>query len=195
MDGRAHLTVVDAPAADADGASDPDVAVRRPRRRPPGWIVAGLVVVLVVCVQWLVVEPATVRGDSMAPTLRPGEHLAIDKLTYRFRAPRVGELVIAHDPSGGGTIVKRVVAVGGDSVGIEDGALVRNGHPVVESYTDKDGMDGYFHGPVSVRSGFVFLLGDNRATSVDSRSFGPVSINAIEGRVVAQLWPPRSLTG
>ncbi len=185
MDGRAQLTVIaDTPAAEASGASASALAVRRRRRRPPGWIVAGLVLALVVCVQWLVVEPATVRGDSMAPTLRPGEHLAIDKLTYRFRAPRVGELVIAHNPSGGGTIVKRVVAVGGDSVGIEDGILVRNGRRVVEDYTSKDGMDGYFHGPDAVPSGFVFLLGDNRATSVDSRSFGPVSIDAIEGRVV-----------
>ena len=184
MDGRAQLTVVDAAAAEADGASEPRAIDRRRRRRPPRWIVAGLVVVVGACLHWLVVEPATVRGDSMAPTLRPGEHLAIDKLTYRFRSPHVGELVTAHDPSGGGTIVKRVVAVGGDSVGIEDGVLVRNGQPVVEDYTDKDGMDGYFHGPVAVPPGFVFLLGDNRATSVDSRSFGPVALDAIEGRVV-----------
>jgi signal peptidase I len=160
----------------------PASARRRPRRR---WrLICGVVVVLVGLHIW-VVEPVRLSSDSMAPGLRHGDELIIDKLTYRWRDPQRGEIVTASDPGTGGWIIKRVVAVGGDSIGIEDGILVRNGEPVVEPYVNTFNMAGVYFGPVDVPLGDVFLLGDNRADSIDSRTFGPVDVRRITGRLAA----------
>jgi signal peptidase I len=82
-----------------------------------------------------------------------------------------------------------VVAVGGDEVGIEDGYLVVNGHTVEEPYVDHRVLDGVYFGPVTVPPGSVFMMGDNRANSVDSRTFGPVRRDTIVGRVMVRIWP------
>jgi signal peptidase I len=146
-------------------------------------MIVVLLVIAVALVPRFVGQFATIKGDSMQPTLRDGQHVLVDKITYRLRPPRRGELVITSDPNGSGSIVKRVVAIGGDSIGIEDGLLVLNGVVVAEPYADQHDMDGYFHGPIAVPRCSVFLLGDNRATSIDSRSFGPVPVGAVDGRV------------
>jgi signal peptidase I len=151
---------------------------------------AGVIVFLLL-VRTFVVEPVRVRSDSMAPTLSPGAVLLVDKLTFLSRDPRRGDVVVAADPRNGASIVKRVVAVGGDSVGIEDGQLVVNGRTIVERYVDNDNMDGFYFGPDEVPSGTVFLLGDNRDTSEDSRAFGPVDVDDIDGKVLITVWPLR----
>lgn len=178
----------DAKAEDAkDDADDADDADDGRTLRRVGWFVACVAVVLLV--QTFVVEAVRVRFDSMAPTIAAGDVVVIDRLTYRFRDPRIGEMVVTEDPRSGVAIVKRVVAVGGDSVGIEDGRLVRNGAPVPDPHADNSMMDGYFHGPVVVPQGEVFLLGDNRDTSIDSRAFGTVPVDEVHGRVFGHVWP------
>jgi signal peptidase I len=149
---------------------------------------AGVIVVLLL-IRSFVMEPARVRSDSMLPTLPPGAVLLIDKVSLRVREPHRGDIVIAIDPRSGQSIVKRVVAVGGDSVGIEDGVLVVNGTTIVEKYIDNDNMDGFYFGPDVVPADHVFLLGDNRDTSEDSRAFGPVAVDDIDGRVLGKIWP------
>ncbi len=149
---------------------------------------AGVIAVLLL-VRSFALEPVRVRSDSMAPALSSGAMLLIDKVTFRTRDPHRGEIVVAIDPRTGESIVKRVVAVGGDSVGIEDGILVLNGKTVFEDYIDNDNMDGFFTGPDPVPLGHVYLLGDNRETSEDSRTFGPVDVDDIEGKVLVKVWP------
>jgi signal peptidase I len=149
---------------------------------------AGVIAVLLL-VRSFALEPVRVRSDSMAPALSSGAMLLIDKVTFRTRDPHRGEIVVAIDPRTGESIVKRVVAVGGDSVGIEDGILVLNGKTVFEDYIDNDNMDGFFTGPDPVPFGHVYLLGDNRETSEDSRTFGPVDVDDIEGKVLVKVWP------
>jgi len=84
--------------------------------------------------------------------------------------------------------VKRVVAVGGDTIGFEDGILIRNGRPVDEPYTT-DFLDGVYYGPDVVPPGQLYLLGDNRFDSEDSRNFGTVPVDTVVGRVVGRLLP------
>ena len=135
------------------------------------------------------VQTVRVPSDSMTPTIAAGDHLLLDKRHPADVA--VGDVVVAHDPQGGdagGLIVKRVIAVGGDSIGFEDGVLVRNGRPVTEPYT-ADFLDGVYYGPDVVPPGTLYLLGDNRLDSVDSRHFGPVPVSAVVGRVDARLFP------
>jgi signal peptidase I len=179
-------------AADADKTGD-DGEVPSPHADDKATIrrvaiLAGVIVVLLL-IRSFVVEPARVRSDSMTPTLPPGALLLIEKVSYRLGEPHRGDIVVAEDPRNGESIVKRVVAVGGDSVGIEDGVLVLNGATIDENYIDNENMDGFYFGPDLVPADHVFLLGDNRDTSEDSRAFGPVDVDAIDGRILLKMWP------
>ena len=176
-------TIEPDPEADLEHSSNDSATVRRVL------LFAGVIAALLL-VRSFAFEPVRVRSDSMAPALSPGAMLLIDKVTFHNRDPHRGEIVVTVDPRNGGSIIKRVVAVGGDSVGIEDGLLVVNGLPVVESYVDNDNMDGYYFGPDAVPPGHVFLLGDNRDTSEDSRAFGPIEVDDIDGKVLVKFWPP-----
>ena len=152
------------------------------------WFAAVIVVLLLI--RGFVAEPVRVHGDSMEPTLPAGALLLVDKVTFHTRDPHRGDVVVTTDPRNGGSIVKRVVAISGDSVGIDDGILMVNGVKVVESYIDNTGMEGFYFGPDLVPTGHVFLLGDKRFDSVDSRRFGPVAVDELDGRLLTRIWPP-----
>jgi signal peptidase I len=147
----------------------------------------GVAVLAVLLVSGLLpLQSIRIPSDSMTPTIRPGDHLLLDKRHPAEVA--VGDVVVVHDPLGDDLIVKRVIAVGGDSIGFEDGVLVRNARPVTEPYTT-DFLDGVYYGPDVVPAGDVYLLGDNRVDSVDSRDFGPVPVSSVVGRVTARVFP------
>jgi signal peptidase I len=150
---------------------------------------AVVVVAILFAVRMWVAEPVRVHESSMLPTLHDGDALVIDRLTYHFRDPEVGEIVVAHIVATGADVIKRVVAVGGDTIGLDDGRLVRNGVVVDQSYANLDQMGGYYWGPITVPAGQVFLMGDNRLESTDSRHFGPVPVDDIDGRYVLRVWP------
>jgi signal peptidase I len=138
---------------------------------------------LLVTVRLFVAEPMRIPTDSMRPTLEPGDHVLLDKLSL----PRRGDLTVFT--RSGHLLVKRVVGLGGDEIGIEDGELVVNGYAVKEPYVNHRLLDGVYFGPVTVPAGDVFVMGDNRTNSTDSRSFGPVPRSDVLGRVVFRLWP------
>ena len=177
----------DAPAEDSAGASSSGAAPRT--RRRPSLLTAGIaLIVLIVVVKIFVAEPFRIPSQSMEPTLRPGDQTLVWKLGAK--APDRGELVAFHAPRTREILLKRVVAVGGDTVGLEDGVLVVDGRKVREPYADPDAIDSVYYGPVKVRPGTIFVMGDNRANSDDSRDFGAVPTDRIIGRAVARVWPP-----
>lgn len=181
------LTPSDAPVEVA-GPSGPATAAPAPR--PTKRLAIGLVLLgLFFGVKAWVAEPAFVSQVSMRPTLDDGNVLLIDKLSYQFRDPRVGEIVTARLPDTGESVVKRVVAVAGDSIGFYDGTMLLNDQPVDDSYAVRKDMQGYFWGPIVVPEGHVFLLGDNYYESTDSRSYGTVPVGAIDGRLLVRIWP------
>jgi len=173
----------------ADGVSVEDSVAAAVPRRPRWLLVAVGLVTLLFVVRFLVAEPVRTDGASMEPTLHDGDALIIQKVSYWFDDPAVGEIVVADAPDTGRPVVKRVVAVGGDSIGIEDGVLMRNGVPVDEPYANHDQMAGYFWGPEIVPAGHVFLLGDNRLESHDSRNYGSVPVDDVVGKYLGRLWP------
>ena len=151
---------------------------------------AALAVVALVAVRFLVAEPFRVASTSMEPTLSAGDSVLVDKRAYGDDGPRRGDLVVFRAPADDDVTLKRVVGVGGDRVAIEDGLLVVNGRRPAEPYTDPEAIDSVFFGPVRVPPGTVFVLGDNRFDSDDSRDYGPVAVGEVIGRVRARIWPP-----
>lgn len=125
----------------------------------------------------------------MSPTLRPGDHVLSQTLEVANDASIRGALVTLHHPRSGDLTLKRIAAVSGDLVEIRDGVLYVNRKRQVEPYVDARTVDSVYFGPVRVPSGTVFVLGDNRADSEDSRSFGPVPTSDLVGQVLIRVWP------
>jgi signal peptidase I len=157
-----------------------------------GFVVLACVAALL-AVRALAAEPFAIPSGSMAPTLRPGDHVLVDKIAYRLGPPARGDLVALASPVDDAPLLKRVAAVGGDRVELRDGVLHVNGRPRAEPYVDLGAVDGVYFGPVRVPPGHVFVLGDNRGDSDDSRDFGAVAERALIGRVGLRFWPPRAL--
>ena len=118
-----------------------------------------------------------------APTLQPGDHFRVNRLAYVYGGPDRGDFVVFDVPAGVPRRVSRIVGLGGDTLEARDGHLIRNGQPVTERYLAA-GISTNDFGPVIVPKGSVFVMGDNRPDSQDSRSYGPIAESALVGRVM-----------
>jgi signal peptidase I len=127
-------------------------------------------------------------GPSMQPNLYQGDRLMTEKISYHFHAPRRGDVVIVERPAGEVSLVKRVVAVEGEVVEMREGHTYIDGEPIEEPWVTHFGGQDY--GPALVPEAHVFVVGDNRAVSHDSRAIGPVAVDSIRGRVWLVYWPP-----
>ncbi|MBI3282706.1 signal peptidase I [Candidatus Curtissbacteria bacterium] len=134
----------------------------------------------------LLVQPHRVKGDSMLPNFHDGELLLTEKVTYYIYKPRRGDVIVFKAPQRNVDFIKRVVGLPGDTVKIEDGTVVINDERLKEPYeTQKtQGSATVVLGPEE-----YFVLGDNRGSSSDSRSFGPIKRSAVKGRVWLVYWP------
>ena len=121
----------------------------------------------------------------MYPTLEDGDVVMYVRVVNEYEP---GDLVSSRVPSGD-FYVKRVVAVGGDVVDLKDGTVYVNNEPLDEEWANGDTMKetGVVIYPYYVREGNVFVLGDNRTVSMDSRAFGEVNIRQIKGKIVAEI--------
>lgn len=155
-------------------------------------LAAGVPLVLTASITGLLpLQLMRVDSGSMAPTLGAGDLVVVDRADPDVA---LGDVVTAESPDDGTLLVKRVVGMGGDTVGIEDGVLVVDGAAVCEPAIDPALIDGSWFGPVTVPEGHVFLLGDHRDGSIDSRLFGTVPLSAVSGEVRGRLLPsPSSL--
>ena len=133
-----------------------------------------------------------VSGFSMEPHIQSGEYVLINTFAYRLRAPHRDEIVaFSQDSDARGVFIKRVIGVSGDRISIRSGQVYLNGTPLDEPYVEHP--DARSYAEVTVPAQSVYVLGDNRAESEDSRAFGPVPQDRIVGRAIAGIWPPRSL--
>lgn len=162
------------------GLGERATPVGRPWSRMALTAALALLAVLLVSV----VEPLKVSSVSMSPTLEAGDQVIVDKVSLRWNPPAVGDLVVFRDPEHGQLVVKRVVALGGQTVALEDGGLLVDGVAPVEPQVDLKGIDWMYFGPVTVPPDSVFVLGDNRFESIDSRTYGALPLQDLVGRVL-----------
>jgi signal peptidase I len=149
----------------------------------------GVALAAVVVVRTQFLDTASVSSDSMAPTVCTGDTVLLARLHGDTTAVDVGDIVTFPSPQDGAPTIKRVVAVGGQRVAIRDAELVVDEQVVDEPYVDHAGIDGVYFGPVAVPAGTVFVMGDHREASIDSRAYGPIRSADIEGRLLLRIGP------
>ena len=138
-----------------------------------------------------VLEAFRIPSESMVPTLEVGDRVFVNKFIYRFTEPERGDIVVFESVNGGEEdLIKRVVGVPGDEIEVRSGTLLVNGEPQNEPYLNRQIPDDSFFGPSRLSEGEVFVMGDNRANSADSRVFGPLPVENIEGEAFMRFWPP-----
>jgi signal peptidase I len=164
-----------------------------PQGNSPSWfreliesVLPALIIVLVV--NLFIGQATRVEGQSMEPNLYNNERLIIEKISYRFREPSRGDIVVIKPPRQGTVpLIKRVVGLPGEEIEITMDMVYVNGEPLSEQYLSQP-TTGSMASQI-VPEGHVFVLGDNRRASNDSRSFGMVSYEDIIGRAWFRYWP------
>jgi signal peptidase I len=139
-------------------------------------------------------QPVKVEGTSMMPTLDDQERVFINKFVYKLEPIERGDVVVFRYPRDTAkSYIKRVVAVAGDHVKIEDGVVFVNGRRVTEAYVPDVYEDVRSYPETVVPAHCYFVLGDHRNLSNDSRDFGPVEEDFIYGKAVFGYWPVTKL--
>ncbi|HUQ64335.1 MAG TPA: signal peptidase I [Acidimicrobiales bacterium] len=191
-------------------ADDGAVAEQAPPAGPPEkskpsgaralieWVAILLGAVLVAfLVKTFLLQAFYIPSASMEPTLRTDDRVLVNKLSYDFHDLHRGDIVVFKSPPGetNATIkdlIKRVVALPGETVEARDGHVLVDGKPIDESYLPKGVTTSQFE-PRKIPPGDIWVMGDNRSNSKDSRYFGPVSESLIVGRAFIRVWPLSTL--
>lgn len=149
-----------------------------------------IAVALALFIMTFIARSFVVEGHSMVPTLQDGERLLVDELTYRFRAPQRGEIVVLRFPANPRVrFIKRIIGIPGDNIFVHAGRVILNGKPLDENYIAEPILGEF--GPYVVPPGSYFVMGDNRNRSEDSRypQVGYVPKRLLIGRAIIRYWP------
>jgi signal peptidase I len=176
------------------------------------WIITiGGAVLIVLALKAWVVNPYRIPSSSMEPTLHcarpaPGcearfsDRVLANRFVYHFRNPKRGEIIVFKTPpeakarcGAGGTFVKRLIGLPGETVSERDGIVYINGQQLVEPYIKPERRDHEQPREWTVPKGDYFFMGDNRAESCDSRVWGPVPRENLIGEVFFVYWPPNRI--
>jgi len=173
---------------------------RRAPRKKSGGAIEYLVILLISFalvfgfVRPFVMEAFWIPSGSMIPTLEIGDRVLVNKFIYRFTEPDRGDIIVFRSVDNPNEdLIKRVVALPGDEIAVRRGRLLLNGEPQKEPFTNKKFPDRSFYARTTVPEGHVFVMGDNRGNSADSRVFGPLPKKNIEGEAFLRFWPPHRI--
>ncbi|MEK0316062.1 signal peptidase I [Cohnella sp. 56] len=172
------------------------------------WVKAlAIAGVLVILIRWLLFNPFIVDGESMQPNFWNGERIIVNKAVYDIRKPKAGEVIVFHVPDEHRDYIKRVIAVGGDTVKVQGDDVYVNGTKIEEpylkdTYEEMHGVGQLYNEQKwssdfpnetypdgKVPSGMLYVMGDNRPNSKDSRMIGYVPIDRVVGRAELVFWP------
>ena len=151
-------------------------------------VVIGTVLLIGGVLRWGVLQPYVIRQPSMEPGLVSGDRIVVNRLAYRGWAPARGDVIVFAFPKDlKRTFVKRVIAAEGETVELRDNKVFVNGNAIAEPYVKPGDYPPY--GPEAVPIGKVFVLGDNRRESEDSREWGLLPKNYLLGKVLLLYYP------
>jgi signal peptidase I len=162
-------------------------------------IVGALLVALLV--KTFLFQAFSIPSGSMQPTLRPGDRVMVNKLSYRFGDIDRGDILVFERPANvpelaTKDLIKRVIGLPGEVIELRDGVVHVDGQPLDEPYlpagtrTDPAALGAR----IEVPEGHILVLGDNRGSSQDGRSFGPIDTDLVVGRAIARVWPIPDIT-
>ncbi|MGH8924834.1 MAG: signal peptidase I [Acidimicrobiia bacterium] len=177
-------------------------------------------ITIAVIIKTFLIQPFYIPSDSMVPTIIENDRVMVSKLSYQVGRPQRGDIVVFISPfnhdieeesfgeavlrhivesvgirtASADDLIKRVVAIAGDEVSVREGYLHLNGARVEEPYLLDPGIMPDF-GPVMVPPESVFVMGDNRLVSYDSRRFGAIPMDRVLGEAVVRIWPPGRFGG
>ena len=152
---------------------------------------------LAIGIRTLVAEARYIPSSSMEPTLEINDRLIIEKISYRFRTPQRGDVVVfsptdkLKEQNFKDAFIKRVIGLPGDTVEVKGETVLVNGNALREKYIEES--PNYQYGPVTVPDDEYLVLGDNRNNSYDSHYWGFVPRENLIGRAVVRFWPPNRL--
>lgn len=176
-----------------DGVAEPEETPKRSTlaRLVEMLILVGIAWVLATGIRTFVVQPFVIPSGSMEPTLLVSDQVLVNRFIYRFEHAKPGDIVVFVSSEDRVTdLIKRVVAVGGQTVEIRNGVVFVDGKRRYEPFVNSSVPDHFnSSAPFRVPDGMVFVMGDNRANSMDSRYIGPQPESAILGRAFAIYWP------
>ena len=168
----------------------------RRRRALLDWVIVIAVALLVAfLVRTFVLAHFVVDGTSMATTLADDDRVFVNKLSYRLHDPNRGDVVVLHQLSGASErdLIKRVIALPGETIEIRSCQVLIDGRLLEEPYLDpavvQPGNCGRDLAPVTIPEDHVFVMGDNRPGSQDSRDLGPIPEDELVGRAFVVFWP------
>lgn len=157
--------------------------------------VIAIALVIAFIIRTFIAEPRYIPSDSMLPTLELGDRLVVEKVSYNFHLPQVGDIIVFEPPLGlqvqgyqkGQAFIKRIIATAGDTIAVAHGQVYRNNQLLKEDYILE--MPNYNLPSVQVPAGQFFVMGDNRNNSNDSHIWGFLPRENIIGHAVFRFFP------
>src|SRR5262245_45776449 len=190
----------DGAGGDGTGGAEPAGRKKKPRsvqRTILEWVILlGGALVIALLIKTFLFQAFYIPSESMVPTLKTNDRVLVNKLSYKLHDVNRGDIVVFEAPEGeegAEDLVKRVIGLPGEDVsGCGKGKVCIDDRRLDEPYLPDDVATSQFPS-VHVPADTVFVMGDNRNFSKDSRSFGPIDQDTIVGRVFVRIWPPNRL--
>lgn len=152
-------------------------------------VLVGTALILAWIIKSFLIQPFYIPSSSMEKTLMPNDRVLVNKVVYLLRPPKRQEIVVFNSPhEQSKDLIKRIIGIGGDELEIKGGVVYINGNKVIEDYINKEGNQQNY-GPIKIPKGSLFVMGDNRPYSQDSRFFGVISEEDIIGKSFIIYWP------
>lgn len=180
-------------------------SMQRQIRTSMEWVAVAIgALVVALLIKAFLLQAFYIPSASMEPTLHEDDRVLVNKLSYRIGDVQRGDIIVFEKPEGAGgdidDFIKRVIGLPGETVSFSGGSVFIDGMELSEGYIDGDAtnsgsvVNGCSNAPAVadtcvVPDGMVFVLGDNRGSSQDSRFFGPIEVDTIVGRAFLKLWP------
>ncbi len=186
-------TATEAKNGPAEGGATEQTAAQQPSmawlllREVVETVVLALVIFLLIR---QVVQNYRIESHSMRPNFEEGQFILVNKLAFKLGAPSRGDVIIFHNPNNvQEDYIKRVIGLPGDTVEVRGQTVYINNRPLPEDYPHNQLAPNSHFGPVVVEADHLFVMGDNRPNSTDSRAFGPLSEDLIVGKAWVRVWP------